>query len=173
MSDENILERVDPAFGNWLAGFADGEGCFRISRARRGTESWSYSCLFSIGLRADDAAVLEEIQGHLGIGDIRHEERARKNWAPMVKWTVRRKADVVDLVTVFKTYPLRAKKAQDFEIWRQAVDLWMTVQNRGYGGVHPAQVQMEALADELRYCRTFRLTGHQSTGATAPSKGAQ
>lgn len=67
------VDRIDPAFGHWLAGFVDGEGCFyigRICNRKKGVEYVNYRCAFTISLRDDDHAVLHEIRDTLGTGRI-------------------------------------------------------------------------------------------------------
>lgn len=57
---------VGPEFGNWLAGFTDGEGCFTVE-AYRGRAS--HSCSFTIALRVDDKSILDECQLRTGLED--------------------------------------------------------------------------------------------------------
>src|SRR5213078_1096808 len=58
------------AFGHWLSGFTDGEGCFYLGmHLYKGKKC--YSCPttnFHIILRQDDAPVLEEIRRFWGVG---------------------------------------------------------------------------------------------------------
>ena len=49
----------------WFSGFADGEGSFQVRRCEGGAR---YLPRFSIGLRADDAAVLEVLAREFGGG---------------------------------------------------------------------------------------------------------
>lgn len=117
---------VDPAFGHWLAGFTDGEGCFLINHYRK-----TYSCAFSIQLRADDNNVLEHIQEQLGFGRLfLHTSVNKSNRNPRSVFHVSTKDGCVLLRNLFLTYPLRAKKARDFEIWTEALDFWLTVYRR-------------------------------------------
>lgn len=106
--------RVDPAFGHWLAGMTDGEGSFVISRDPRGI----FRCTFQMGLRLDDRPILNECCSRVGLGAV-HEQLGR-----LAVWVVGRKVEVEILVQLFRRYPLRAKKAKDFEVWARAVELW-------------------------------------------------
>lgn len=125
----SIADRIDPAFGNWLAGFVDGEGCFFIGRVvhrntKGGEDYVNYRCAFTLGLRKDDSAILEQIHSTLGIGSM--GERAARGigvW-PMREWKVKSKPEAVVLVEVFDRFPLRAKKARDYALWREAVLDW-------------------------------------------------
>lgn len=137
---------IDDAFGNWFAGFTDGEGCFRIKPTNQGT----FQCRFSIGLRADDEPILREIHERLGIGTLCHSGR---NNVKQEQWRleVNAKAHVLKLVEVFNRYPLRAKKARDFAIWREAVIVWSAVEN----GRRADWTRIGELADELREVRRF------------------
>lgn len=114
-------EDLDPAFGYWFAGFSDGEGCFSIKPAAR-----SFTTRFSIGLRIDDLLILEEIQTTLGLGDILLTGK-RGGIQAQAKWSVCRKDEMTPLIDVFERFPLRAKKASDFEIWKEAVDFWLAI----------------------------------------------
>lgn len=107
---------IDDAFGHWLAGFVDGEGCFFIWL--HGTDN--QACILSVALRSDDRPILEEIQRRLGIGGI-HDSHKRGNINPTSQWVVAKQSEVAQLVRLFDRYPLRAKKARDFMIWREAV----------------------------------------------------
>lgn len=117
------------AFGNWLAGFIDGEGSFLIDRIRyaRGT---LYRCQFQLNVRSDDASILHEIVERTGIGAIsrqpgkdRRLTGGRRN-KPSVRWYVHKKQGCQQLVDLLDRYPLRAKKAADYLIWREAVRWW-------------------------------------------------
>lgn len=108
---------LDDGFGHWLAGFTDGEGCFYIRPV-----ATAYSCEFVIGLRPDDRPILEEIAMRTGFGLIRdHHGTGAKRDGSQSRWEVCRKADCASLVAIFDRFPLRAKKARDFAIWREAV----------------------------------------------------
>jgi hypothetical protein len=113
---------VDDAFGHWLAGFIDGEGCFIIkANPKRGRVH--YACVFEISLRADDAAILHECARRTGLGQV-HEKRGRiteRRPNPFVRWQMSRRAEALALVELLDRYPLRAKKAQDYAIWKRGV----------------------------------------------------
>lgn len=114
------IDQIEPDFGHWFAGLVAGEGCFCITtRGRRPT----LQCRFVLSLRADDAPILRECIGRLGIGNL-SERRQRTGARPYTRWQVGDKAGVLFLVRLFERFPLRAKKAQDFEIWKLAVLEW-------------------------------------------------
>lgn len=124
---------MDDAFGNWLAGFIDGEGCFtvEITNKRR-------PCVrFNILVRNDDAAVITEIHRRTGIGKLifrpaRYYKNRVKHALPQIVWRVQRRDECMALVDVLDRYPLRAKKARDYAIWREAV-LDMVANPLAYG----------------------------------------
>ena len=59
------MNEIKDDFGNWFAGFTDGEGYFAIRKQNRENP---YSCQFKISLRDDDRLILEEVRDVLGIG---------------------------------------------------------------------------------------------------------
>jgi site-specific DNA-methyltransferase (adenine-specific) len=112
--------REDAAFGYWLAGFVDGEACFRVHRHERGT----HTCAFSVHIRRDDRAILEKMKrfvGHGSVCDVEEQGRSK----PMARYAVQDKAGCDALVTIFRKYPLRGKKRLDFEAWAEAVEEWL------------------------------------------------
>jgi hypothetical protein len=141
----------DDGFGHWLAGFADGEGCFNIARNGNG----SMFCQFRIQVRSDDEPILLEIQRRTGLGRLTKVYKNR-GANPSVIWYVSSKAECLALVELFETYPLRAKKQRDFEIWARAVRSWQTLRQRGpcYSGPRPIDLTLlPALKEELHAIR--------------------
>jgi LAGLIDADG endonuclease len=112
---------VPDAFGNWLAGFLDGEACFVIEKRT----SACYSTRLSLVLRHDDAAIIAEIAATTGLGSIELKNSPSLDGRPQIGWHVRTKADCAALVNLLDRYPLRAKKARDYAIWREAVGYWV------------------------------------------------
>lgn len=112
------------AFGHWLSGFTDGEGCFylRLTHEGRGYVR------FEIRLRRDDAPILEDIHRYLGVG---HLCNTADGGFFQAAFRVHKLSDFVDvLVPHFDRFPLRAKKARDYAIWREAVILWQGIASR-------------------------------------------
>jgi len=109
----------DPAFGYYLSGLIDGEGCFRVQRHERGT----CSCTFSMKLRADDRSIAEKAKRWLGAGTI-VDVKAEGASAPCIRWAVQDKEGCQRLVDALDKYPLMAKKALDYAGWREAVCEW-------------------------------------------------
>ncbi len=112
---------MDDAFGHWLAGFIDGEGSFQIV-AFRGR----FDCRFRVKLRDDDRAILEEIVKRTGIGRIK-TDAGHGSSKPQAVWKVQNKAECLALVQLLDRYPVRAKKARDYVVWRAAVMLWLEI----------------------------------------------
>ena len=115
---------MDDAFGNWFAGFFDGEGCFQITR----TGPHGFTCEAVITLRADDRPILEAIRENVGVGLVL-DRRTRGN--PASLWRARSRADCLRVIEVFDRYPLRAKKGTDFATWRSAVTDWAAMTRLG------------------------------------------
>jgi hypothetical protein len=122
---------MDDLFGHWLAGFIDGEGTFQIQHhpARRGARA-HVSLRFSITLRNDDIAILEEIAERTGLGLVRRRRPRNHDSQPQATWRVGRKDECLRLVELLDRYPLRAKKRHDYTIWREAALLWNAVDSR-------------------------------------------
>jgi hypothetical protein len=152
---------ADLAFGHWFAGFVDGEGCFCAKIYQR--PCLLIRCEFSIILRADDRAILEEIQSRLAMGKITdygvitNRQGIRSN--PRARWRVCRTADCLKLVETFQTFPLRAKKVRDFETWAKILHI-QAMTKRGNRWHGPSdKTNLVEMATRLRNDRKYPMTG--------------
>lgn len=131
---EEIVEDLDhDGFGHYMAGFLDGEASFVIARVNSG-----FTCRMQVKLRDDDAAILFALRDRTGLGLVRPEKvyqrsdrGSMRNTHPQMTWIVGNKADCAMLVRLLERYPLRAKKRQDFEVWRLAVRERAVKRHRG------------------------------------------
>jgi len=115
----------EPFEDNWLAGLADGEGCFYI----RSKHSAAYTIIFQINLRADDKKILQNLQAALG-GSLTFHSVPEKQVEripgakPTYSLTVCARRDVLRLIEYFDEYPLRLKKREEYVVWREAAMLY-------------------------------------------------
>ena len=140
----------DSAFGYYLAGLVDGEGSFRVQRHSRDT----YSCAFSIHLRLDDRAILEQARKFLGVGSITTDQTGDRS--PMARLNVQAKADCLRVVEVFTRYPLRAKKLRDFLHWAEAVIEWNEMKRGHRWSGRADWSRLEALKASIERAREYR-----------------
>jgi len=122
---------MDDAFGHFIAGFTAGEGTFCLhARPHSSVKGFNVTICFRIGLRDDDTEILTQIKEALGVGSLTAPFRY-SNEKQKVTYNVARIKDLHDvIVPFFEKYPLRAKKARDFAIWKEAVDLLWEKQQR-------------------------------------------
>ena len=144
---------VPDDFGHWLAGFIDGEGSFWISKRGRG----GYQVAFGLRVRADELPILEEILAITGIGQVYlHTPRPRTRQSPQARWLVVSRSDLQRLVELLDRFPLRAKKARDFVVWRQAVPFLTAIGPGGPPvGVRAAWEPIARLREELIAVRAY------------------
>lgn len=140
----------DHRSSDWLAGFADGEATFLITRSGSQTAGRrrAFSPRFAITLRADDVGVLRELSDVFG-GSI-HVGRKRPDAHPCATWTVASKCDLARIIEYFDAHPLGSKKGRDFAIWREAALLYIECENSA-----DIVEQMEPLRDTLNGGRLF------------------
>jgi hypothetical protein len=130
----------------WFAGFADGEGCFAFF-VKTGRATGQIQPIFRIGLRADDGPILRELAAAFG-GSVGIRSRTRRGAEhPCCEWTVASKKDLAGLVRYFDEFPLRAKKARDYAIWREGVVAYLRSGCRA--------PELPTIVEALRECRVF------------------
>lgn len=114
-----FVDSIEASFGYWFSGLVDGEGCFQIFRANK----TGYACSFHIAMRADDTPVLELARDTLGIGGL--HTYYPKNRNAFSSWQVRSRNECALLKEVLLKFSLRSKKRKDFDLWSQAIELWL------------------------------------------------
>lgn len=146
---------VDTHFGHWLAGFIDGEGCFYI--AQLSGRPLGYSPRFSLAVREDDAPIVLECCRVTGLGST-HFYKAQSG-SRVIRWIIQSRADCQGLVDLLRKYPLRAKKADDLEVWARAVTVAAQVKvGRGQDNT-AVRAHLGLLKMELAAVRVKGLSG--------------
>lgn len=148
----NYLAMVDRDFGNWIAGFIDGEGCFFIVMVPK--RPGGFRPAFSLAVRADDAAVVHQLHEALDLGTVHYYTATNGN--RVVRWSVQSRADCAALIKFLEDHPLRAKKKNDFDLWKEAVKLAATLKTGRAAKEHNNQIynQLRALKVNLLAART-------------------
>ena len=111
----------------YIVGFIEGEGCFAITISKHKTKKLGFDArmVFEIELRGDDKQILEEIKNYFGVGHIYNLNYERYGWFPHVKYAVHNLQDIKQrIIPFFKKYPLRGKKAKDFKVFCQALNIF-------------------------------------------------
>jgi hypothetical protein len=140
---------VPSEFGYWLAGFTDGEGCFAITPARQGR----WTIWFRINVREDERDTMAYIATATGLGSVMPIHQGGSPNA-QIAWFVCAKAEVIRLAELFDRYPLRAKKARDYAIWRLAVAHWATMPTH-YTWLESDCARIGELAEQIKQVRRY------------------
>jgi hypothetical protein len=155
---------VSNEFGNWFAGFFDGEGHFMIDvrKVKRkskkyNNEWWNVRQGLQIKLRNDDEGVIDYIIENLKTG--------RKNYCSSYKTTQKSCVfavhDVATLaeifIPLFDKYPLRGKKSKEYTYWRELVkERYIT----SCGGKSPTKNSDEYIEKAKKYMQEVRKIRH-------------
>lgn len=151
------------SFGFYLSGLFDGEGHFQLCNSRCRTHL-TRRAEFNIGMRRDDVAMLKAILAYFGCGHIYDKGKVYNteyNRAPMARYYVSRPEDLINtMIPFFERYPLRAKKARDYAIWKEGVRLVFDVSQRnGQVKWRPEDIErFDLLIANLQDCRKYRAT---------------
>lgn len=106
-----------------------------------------------VTVRADDEQILRDCAANTALGRVEVGLKGRGKSSPQARWIVERKLDCFLLLAIFDTYPLRAKKARDYEIWREAVMCWHEIPSNAR--VNVDWTRIAALSSQLRANREF------------------
>jgi hypothetical protein len=132
-----------------LAGFLDAESHLAVI-PNNGGATWRCEC--SVALRDDDREILVSYRDKLGLGHLTPVP-ARNGSRPQVQWTIGSKLECQVLAQLLDAHPLRARKAREYEIWREAVGIWASERQ---GLERSARARMAQLAEYLRSERVYR-----------------
>lgn len=158
-------------FGHFLSGFTAGEGTFVLSKvSARGKGERYPTAHFTIELRSDDKPILDLIQAYWQCGSM-YYKHVRGRRCPGFAYSVRRIAELARIIVPhFDSYPLMAKKANDFQIWKQGIALLHRVSSRKAEVAHSAQgkilgrirrwkdvehKEFDDLSSQLKECRRY------------------
>ena len=124
MDADNQQERLEAGIGHYLAGFADGEGCFHVAVQRRKDLplGWQLIPEFHVSQHSEKPLLLRKFKDHLGCGYIKanHPKSTRDRTSVYV---VRNKRDLIEkVIPFFKAYPILSEKRQDFEKFKQVLE---------------------------------------------------
>jgi LAGLIDADG endonuclease len=116
---------VDEGTGNYLAGFADGEGCFYVgihptSNVKHGLQVVPE---FHVSQNGERLSVLKLFADTLGCGTIKKNASANSNDKTWV-FVVKRHEELFEkLLPFFRRFPLRSEKQQEFFKFAQVVEM--------------------------------------------------
>jgi hypothetical protein len=122
VSSENpsgaVNQQERPGIEQWVVGFVDGEGCFSIALVRNHLcrQGWQVQPEFAVAQVATSRDALELLAGVFECGRIVEQLRPASHSAPLCRFSVKRRADLVTrVVPFFEEHPLITAKRLDFE----------------------------------------------------------
>ena len=122
-SGENQQERLNPY---WLVGFTDSEGCFSISIFKNKTLKSGYQVFpeFVLTQGAKSLEILERVQNFFGCGRLYENKRYDNHRESLYRYCVRNKTDLLEKICpFFNKYPLQTAKNNDFELFKQGLEI--------------------------------------------------
>jgi len=119
------MREVDVETGSYLAGFADGEGCFYVGIHPTSNVSHGLQVVpeFHVSQNGERISVLKLFASILGCGAIKKNASVNSNdktWVLVVK----KHNDLLErLLPFFRRFPLRSEKQQDFLKFARVVEM--------------------------------------------------
>ena len=127
---ENQQERLRQE--GWVIGFVDGEGCFSIGLVRQAgggnrigyRTGYQVSHEVAVTQGAQSISCLFELQSFFGVGQVLPNRRYDNHREHMFRYTVRRRADLLDaIIPFFRAHPMHSTKQANFEKFARCVEL--------------------------------------------------
>ena len=124
-ADNQQVIRKERISDEYLAGFADGEGCFYVGFSKRIDLplGWQIITEFHLSQNPQGKVILETFRERLGCGYIKpnHPKSLRdKTWVLIVK---DRRDLKKRLIPFFRKHPIRSQKANDLKVFTQVIDI--------------------------------------------------
>ena len=108
--------------GGYVTGLIDGEGSFTTCVKSKDGNLVNLAPRLQINLRADDREIIEWLRNYFNCGLIQDIKKNNIKRNPVVCLTIYSLYDIMkSVIPHFDIYPLRAKKAKDYEIWKKMV----------------------------------------------------
>jgi len=115
-NDNNVLnDQVSEDWKQWLVGFTDGEGSFRINIRNDDTRA---ELNFTIKLHVDDQSVLQDILNKLDVTMVNIHFQSDEDTCSISIGD--RDILLNKVIPLFDKYPLLTKKRYDYMLWREA-----------------------------------------------------
>lgn len=154
---------------HYVVGFIDGEGSFSISigkndECKRGVQIRPE---FEIELRADDRKILERILITIGCGKIYDCSYDRYGWYPHLKYKITGAKDMTNyLFPLLNRYPLQAKKAKIYQLFKKIVVMYRKkkhLTDSGYKKIVGLRSQIRSMGKKSRTVETARIRENRSS----------
>ena len=119
------MQEVDVETGNYLAGFADGEGCFYVGVHPTTNVTLGLQVIpeFHVSQNGERISVLRLFVEALGCGSIKKNAAANSRDKSYVL-VVKRHCDLYEkVIPFFRRFPLRSEKHQEFLKFAQVVEM--------------------------------------------------
>ena len=135
--------------GDYIAGLADGEGCFYVNVYERDQAKYpaakpQIKVHFYIKLREDDLDLLKKVRQSLGFGFIYFQKETRPNHSSCYRFEVNSLKDWEKLISFFEVHKLQSqKKFKDFLICKEIYNIMISGVHLTVGG-----------ADEIRQLKS-------------------
>lgn len=113
------INSIDPRFGNYIAGFTDGEGSFNLSIVKRSDYIGTWKLDPSFNISQKDRVILALIKKTLGCGTLRERKDG------VVYYEVRNLKSLNEVIIPFfdRFNFLSANKKRNFSIFKSIVEL--------------------------------------------------
>ena len=112
------LNEIPLEWGNYLAGFTDGEGSFNVSLRKRDDHSMGWQVVLTFNISQKESYILSQFKKYLGCGRIQKRKDGLHMFVCSIPVSIKER-----VIPFFRKFKLRSQqKKKNFMIFRQIVE---------------------------------------------------
>jgi len=118
MSDQQWLNKIPLEWGNYLAGFTDGEGSFNVSLRKREDHLMQWQVVLTFNVSQKESYILSQLKKHLGCGRIQQRKDGLHMYVCSNPLSIQEK-----VIPFFRKFNFRSQtKKKNFSVFSQIAE---------------------------------------------------
>jgi hypothetical protein len=118
MSNQNWLNKIPQEWGNYLAGFTDGEGSFNVSLRKREDHQMKWQVVLTFNVSQRESYILSQFKKYLGCGRIQQRQDGLHMYVCSNPLSIQER-----IIPFFRKFILRSQqKKKNFSVFCQIAE---------------------------------------------------
>lgn len=166
MSDQKWLNKIPPEWGNYLAGFTDGEGSFNVSLRKREDHLMKWQVVLTFNVSQKESYILSQIKKYLGCGRIQQRKDGLHMYVCSNPISIQER-----VIPFFRKFNLRSQlKKKNFSIFCQIAEKVFEKQHLTHSGLKEIIELREKLNEGKGRKRKYELGDFEKSRKEDPQR---